>query len=362
MKKIIFSLIFFNVLFNYLLSANNFSNCDYLSNLNSENINKESNAETKVFYKNKVDDSDEENKDDSDEKNKNPWFTGPLLTLAAPSVPDGIVVTTDTFYNFYQYGSYSSNSKLTKTPLTISRAIALCIFTGIAKNWDFGCAVQAVTNTYKNKTYTGVGDCIIQIKHVLFEETDTYPSIGAGYAIVIPTGNYHNLDPELERSDGTGAGSWGSIFGIRLQKNMKLHNEKWLRCRLDIRYEVFSPVFIKKHSVYRTGFGAKGRANPGDFMIALMGIEYQITQNFVFAMDLYANHVNKTTFSGYSGTDNKGKLKIAGLPSAEQYGLAPALEYNFNSKAGIIFGVWFTIGGRNSAAFYTPMVTVNIAF
>ena len=45
----------------------------------------------------------------------------------------------------------------------------------------------------------------------------------------------------------------------------------------------------------------------------------------------------------------KGKTLVPNTaPPAAQFSLAPAIEYNWSSDIGIIFGPWFTIAGRNA--------------
>jgi hypothetical protein len=42
------------------------------------------------------------------------------------------------------------------------------------------------------------------------------------------------------------------------------------------------------------------------------------------------------------------------------WSLAPAIEYNFNSRVGVIAGAKLTVAGRNATAVVIPVVAVNI--
>jgi hypothetical protein len=42
------------------------------------------------------------------------------------------------------------------------------------------------------------------------------------------------------------------------------------------------------------------------------------------------------------------------------WSLAPAIEYNFNSRVGIIAGAKLTVAGRNATALVIPVAAINI--
>ena len=42
------------------------------------------------------------------------------------------------------------------------------------------------------------------------------------------------------------------------------------------------------------------------------------------------------------------------------WSLAPAIEYNFNSRVGIIAGAKLTVAGRNATAVVIPVAAMNI--
>jgi hypothetical protein len=42
------------------------------------------------------------------------------------------------------------------------------------------------------------------------------------------------------------------------------------------------------------------------------------------------------------------------------WSLAPAIEYNFTSRIGVIAGAKLTVAGRNAAAVVIPVAAINI--
>jgi hypothetical protein len=74
-------------------------------------------------------------------------------------------------------------------------------------------------------------------------------------------------------------------------------------------------------------------------------LEYSVTRNWVLALDLVYQH-----------DDNEDS------ESAWRFGVAPAIEYNWNSNVGVIVGARRFVAGRNSTATVTPMVAINLLF
>ncbi len=70
-------------------------------------------------------------------------------------------------------------------------------------------------------------------------------------------------------------------------------------------------------------------------------------------MDFYYQHNNKNRFSG---TPSATAIR----PSSESFSLAPALEYNWSANIGLIGGVWFTVGGRNTSRFVSGVLAFNV--
>ena len=48
--------------------------------------------------------------------------------------------------------------------------------------------------------------------------------------------------------------------------------------------------------------------------------------------------------------------------SSTSIALAPAIEYNFTSRVGLIAGVEFSVAGRNTPSYIAPQVALTMAF
>jgi hypothetical protein len=118
-------------------------------------------------------------------------------------------------------------------------------------------------------------------------------------------------------------------------------------------------------SVYGTGEGFRGRARPGNSAIINAAWEYSVTRNWVLALDVVYQHDSNTHVSGY---DLHSGGAAGSAPAAFElnsgpghtWSLAPAIEYNFNSRVGVIAGAKLTVAGRNAGAVVIPVAAINI--
>ena len=119
-------------------------------------------------------------------------------------------------------------------------------------------------------------------------------------------------------------------------------------------------------SVYGTDGGFSGRAEPGDsFSITAAG-EYSLTRNWVLALDVLYQRNASTRVTGHTSDLLNGELRPVPVDersgSSRIWGVAPAIEYNFSSRVGVIAGARWFPAGRNTAASITPVAAINMVF
>jgi outer membrane scaffolding protein for murein synthesis (MipA/OmpV family) len=123
--------------------------------------------------------------------------------------------------------------------------------------------------------------------------------------------------------------------------------------RLDLSYSLSSRVGLQGVSVYGTGAGFSGHAQPGDSFTGDVSWEYSLTRNWVLAFDVVYERDASTTVTGSYAASSGDSWSL---------GLAPAIEYNFNSRIGIIAGTRIIPTGRNSSISVTPVAAINMVF
>jgi hypothetical protein len=116
-------------------------------------------------------------------------------------------------------------------------------------------------------------------------------------------------------------------------------------------------------SVYATPSGFRGNADPGASFVVNAAAEYSVTQNWVFAMDVWYERDGSTAVSGAVAGSLMQPIKHQSILGASDYvALAPAVEYNWTPTIGVIFGARIVEIGRNITATITPVAAINLVF
>jgi len=172
----------------------------------------------------------------------------------------------------------------------------------------------------------------------------------------LPTGKYDQLG--TRSSDGLGAGAYTTSLAVHSQYYLWMPNGRILRTRLNVAYAFSDSVDITDTSVYGTPQGFRGHADPGDTFSLYSAWEYSLTRNWVLALDAFYQHDANTRIRG----ETQGAAFSADSGSAWRFGLAPAIEYNFNSNIGVIVGARWFAAGRNTGASVTPVAAINMFY
>ena len=166
--------------------------------------------------------------------------------------------------------------------------------------------------------------------------------------------------------DGLGAGAYTTSLAVHSQYYLWMPNGRILRTRLNIAYAMSDSVDVADTSVYGTSQGFRGRADPGDTFSIYSAWEYSVTRNWVLALDVFYQHDASTRIRGTDlVTVNGAPERVpfeAESGSAWRFGLAPALEYNWTSRVGVIFGARWFAAGHNTSASVTPVAAINMVY
>jgi hypothetical protein len=263
---------------------------------------------------------------------KSARWTGPMLASNAETLPTGHFYTEPYFYDvivggdhhpgssgFYQYGLLDS--------LTVG--------------------VQPAFATDTNRLGHGmtIGDfkLLSQLRLTHFTPEHRIPTIAIVLNEVLPTGKDDHLRPGQE---GHGSGSFATEIGINVQQYVLLRNGRLLRARLN----------LLKSFPHGTDVGFSGHARPGSKTSIIGAVEYSLTREWVLALDLIHESTARTKLDGrYPG----GPLVKQAFPSSHDTGFAPAVEYNWSDRSGILLGVWITPKGHNTRSTIVPALAYS---
>jgi hypothetical protein len=291
------------------------------------------------------------------------WFTGPIITAGASTLPKGRMLIEPYIYDVVTRGRYDENGDYRATDTQHSYGSLTYLLYGVADNFTIGAIP---TFGYNNPSMgeessgVGVGDISLQAQYRLlqFRENGRAPTLSFVVQETLPTGKHDRLGTRL--SDGLGSGAYSTTLGLYSQYYFWMPSGRVLRARLNGSYTIPRNADVTGTSVYGTPASFSGRALPGNSLAIHNSWEYSITREWVFALDVVYQHDDNTHVTG---VDTATSLPFeANSGSSWRFALVPALEYNWTSRVGIIVGArWFT-AGRNTSASVTPVAAINIVY
>jgi hypothetical protein len=273
---------------------------------------------------------------------KSARWTGPLLASNAETLPQGHVYTEPYFFDgisggdhhpgtsgFYQYGLFDN--------FTV----------GVQPFFSVG------TQKYNREVAMGDFKLLSQVRLTHFTPEHRVPSIALVANLVLPTGKDDNL---RALKQGHGSGSFAPEIGINVQHYFLLGNGRLLRARINILKNFPLRHDVSGRSVFGTGSGFHGRARPGSKTTFVLGAEYSLTKEWVLAFDVERDQWGKTKVTGLDGSGNPVEQTSS---KSWNIGFAPAVEYNWSDRAGVILGVWIVPKGHNSQSSVTPAIAIQ---
>jgi hypothetical protein len=297
------------------------------------------------------------------EVTEGPWFTGPLISPSAAVVPLGHSNYEPYLYGYCVTGTYDSDWKFQHNPSNFWNWIfEPVIQVGIAPWANIEITPSLSYNHTRNAGKWTFGDLSFGVSFQLYAPKDPYenrPYVKLQIGETFPTGKYKNLDPAKKFTDVGGWGTYNTAIGIAIGQLFHLRSFQYILPRLYVQYTIPSPTRIKGFSAYGGGYGTNGKLFPAQVFSVDASIELSFNQNWAFACDAVGSWQTSTRFSGKVGVDRYGNPAGIGFKSGVQFALAPALEYNWSDNLGVIGGVWFVIGGRNTNQFYSGTIAVN---
>lgn len=293
----------------------------------------------------------------------NPWYAGPLLTPSAHTLDPGYLVIQPYIFVTDNYGKYNRRRHSEDIPKLIQVNPLFLAQTGIIKRWDISVVVQGVYSTQNHVHSGGFSDTKVNMGFQLVPEAPYTPAVKIGVAELFPTGKFENLDPDNNGLDGVGGGSYVTSVSVNFSKVIWWWIVKHpMNFRSSLQFSFPSKVHVENFNSYGGGFGTNGKVRPAKQFTGDVGIEYSITQQWVFAMDISYFYFGETRFSGTPGTTSSGLPATNTNSFGDQLSLAPAIEYNPSSKIGVLAGVWFSVYGRNTLNFISGVVSYTQTF
>jgi hypothetical protein len=265
-------------------------------------------------------------------------WTGPTLASNAETLPQGHFYTEPYFFDVISGGKHHPGT-------------SGYYQYGLLDGFTVGVQPEFALGTHRANHGMALGDfkLLSQLRLTHFTPEHRVPTVAVVLQEVLPSGKHDRLDP-LE--EGHGSGSFATEIGVNVQHYFLMKGDRLLRARLNFLERFPHGTDVVDRSVYGTPTGFRGHAKPGSRTTLIGAVEYSVTREWVLALDIIAEATGKTTLKGRYGSD--GPLVKQTFPSSWHVGLAPAVEYNWSDRSGILLGVWINPKGHNTPASIIP--------
>src|SRR4249919_2338923 len=259
------------------------------------------------------------------------WWTGPLLASNANTLPQGHVYTQPYFFDGISGGDHHPGS-------------SGFYQYGLRDNWTVGVQPFFSFGTQRHNREVAIGDfkLLSQVRVSNFTPDHRVPSVSLVTNLVLPTGQHDQLDALKQ---GHGNGSFAPELGVNVQQYFLLDNGRLLRARINLLKRFPFRHDVSGRSVFGTGPDFRGHAKPGSKTTLIAGAEYSLTKEWVLAFDVEADFWGRTRVTG---RDGNGPRLTQTSGTSWNVGFAPAVEYNWSDRAGVIVGVWVIPKGHNT--------------
>lgn len=291
------------------------------------------------------------------------WWTGPLLAPNASTLPRGHFLIEPYLFDVITLARFDSDGALRNAAHSNGFGSLTYFNYGLFDKFTVGMIPVAGLNLVSHGTSSsgvGLGDITVQAQYrlTLFHEGSRVPTISINVQETFPTGKYDRLGNRP--SDGFGSGAYTTTVAFYSQTYFWLPTHRILRTRLNLLQAFSSSPSVHDVSVYGTAAGFRGHAYAGSATLLNAAFEYSLTRNWVLASDITYRHALNTHVSGFNILNPGTPTIRLDSGSSDAFALAPAIEYNFSSKVGVIAGVRVFPAGRNISATVTPAVAINI--
>jgi hypothetical protein len=289
----------------------------------------------------------------------NPWYTGPLVTPSASMMPPGAANIQPYLFVTGTYGAYNKERKAVDIPHnSYSLQVNPPMQIGITDTMDLVVSLSGIGNWENGHSGGGFNDIGTTLGFPITKQTVYVPGMKFTVAETFPTGKYQNLNSNGLNLDATGAGAYQTTFGYTISKVIWWTYPYPMNLRCFIGYTIPTTVHVKGFNAYGGGFGTNGVVRPGNKLTTDLGMEISFSERWVFALDVVYFAINRTKFHGNPGLNKDGSVASVGTGYSDNLSLAPAIEYNWNENLGILWGVQFSVYGRNSGNFATGQFSV----
>ena len=282
------------------------------------------------------------------ERPEDAWWTGPLFAASANTLPKGHLLVEP-----YLFDLRSGSADRLGTSLFVVYGLAQGVAIGFVEPYDLGSLRRGA-----RLSTSGLGDPTTQLQFRLNRPApySSAPMVAVLLQQTIPLSRFDHLTGSAATAHGNG--EWTTHAAVYLQSFLWLRNGRILRMRLDLSHSFSASAKLEGASVYGTPAGFNGTVRTGPAWDADGSLEYSLSQRWVVALDVILRRGAADRVRGVAANEEVRYSNAA----ATSVAMAPAVEFSWSSRFGIVAGVRFQARGRETPASVMPTVAVNMVF
>ncbi|NVJ99528.1 MAG: transporter [Alphaproteobacteria bacterium] len=275
------------------------------------------------------------------------WWTGPVITMSAASMPKG-----HSYFEPYLYSVRSGGNDHIRSRTYMLYGVTDRLTAGLIPVFGYNRLGDG-----ESSSSLRMGDLSLILRYQLTKySSQTYmPDTSLALEWSMPTGRHDRLK---RLGDGLGAGTNMLTARVLAQEIFWAPNGRIIRARLGLSRTFAGNADVENASVYGTPDGFIGRASPGSSFTIDNSWEYSLTRNWVLAVDLSYSHTARTKVKGILEAMNYETLS----GTADTFAIAPAVEYSWSATKGILAGVRIIPKSHGTPASITPVVALSLFY
>lgn len=292
-----------------------------------------------------------------------PWYSGPLLTGSASTLPVGKANTQPYVFVIDNHARYNnSRNRQSLDDLVVVNPLNIFQF-GIWPSADFVLNVGGVYQVQNSNSGGGYSDTTVQLGLQLADEGLYTPAAKLYVIQSFPSGKFQRGKERKQGLDITGNGSYITSLSFNTAKVIWWMSTNPMNVRLTFFFDVYSSdISVNGINAYGGVSSTNGKVQRGHEMKLNFGYEASLSKKIVFALDVAYAYQDASIFQGNPGQSADGTQSSVGAQSNDSLSLAPALEYNIDSNSGLLAGLWFSVYGRNQNDFLAGIFTYQVTF
>ncbi len=271
-------------------------------------------------------------------------WTGPIIAANAETLPSGHFYFEPYVFDFISQGS--------ATPGSLSYLLY-----GVAPRFTAGLLPSfsyAKDDQGRRKLRVGDVKLVFQYRLTAANPSKRTPTIAIIVQPRLPTASFDRLKVT---ESAAGNGNYEAMVGLYGLQYFWMPSGRILRTRFNLTHTLESQARVHGRSVYGTPAEFRGTARPGASTLLVFSGEYSLTKQFVVALDVLSQWTGATVTRDRALPNPVNQIAA---PSRQNFALVPAIEYNWTSNQGVIFGTRFAFKGHNSPSSITPVIAYSL--